>query len=110
MIEMTEVNPHPTETYSVGVDDHCLVVSSGDADAPKVWLSGSMLKWLGSQGSDRLRQEYAAAEDGADTSVSALRLETIALIRKVFNRVEHREPVPSCVVEMVTTLFPYCTL
>jgi len=50
-IEMTVVNPHPTETYRVGLDDHRVVVSSGDEpDAPKVWLSKSMLKWLGTEG------------------------------------------------------------
>ena len=62
-IEMTEVKPHPTETYCVGLDDHCMVVSSGanpeptrptpgrkPSPTPKVWLSRSMLRWLGTEG------------------------------------------------------------
>ena len=36
-----------TETYRYTKDDGCLVVSSGDkTDAPKVWLSKSMCKWI----------------------------------------------------------------
>ena len=41
------VHPVPGETYRVGEDDQCFVVSSGDSErAPKVWLSLAMVQWL----------------------------------------------------------------
>ena len=37
-------------TYSVGVDDGCLVIAPGeDEDAPRVWISPAMAQWIGAQ-------------------------------------------------------------
>jgi hypothetical protein len=47
MIKMKVIHPHKDESYRVGYDDHCLVVSSGEKrEAPKVWISKSMAKWI----------------------------------------------------------------
>jgi hypothetical protein len=41
------VHPVESETYRVGEDDGCIVVSSGESDrAPQVWLSRAMVSWL----------------------------------------------------------------
>ena len=69
-IGMTEVKPHPTETYCVGLDDHCIVVSSGanpnptEKPSPRVWLSRSMLRWLGTEGLRRLHVAERASSEG----------------------------------------------
>ena len=54
-IEMVTVKPNETETYQVGYDDHCVVISSGSKPgAPKVWISKAMCRWLGTQGLSHL--------------------------------------------------------
>lgn len=46
-VEMQVIHPHKDETYRIGFDDKCLVVSSGsEEDSPKVWISESMLDWI----------------------------------------------------------------
>lgn len=42
------IHPHKTESYRVGYDDHCLVVSEGsnNKNDKKVYLSRSMIEWL----------------------------------------------------------------
>jgi hypothetical protein len=46
-VSMRPIHLYPDETYKIGVDDHCFVVSSGNnPKAPKVWVSGSMVRWL----------------------------------------------------------------
>ena len=54
-LQMKTINPHPNETYRICFDDGCLVISSGtNLDAPKVWLSKSMLLYI---------QEHKLADD-----------------------------------------------
>ena len=50
MIKLIKINPHPTETYYVGEDDGCLVVTTMEDGTNKVWLSPSMVKWINKNG------------------------------------------------------------
>jgi hypothetical protein len=50
MIELIKINPHPDETYYVGEDDGCLVVTTREDGANKVWLSLSMVRWISKNG------------------------------------------------------------
>ena len=56
-IPLQHVRPRKDESYFVGVDDHCFVLSSTHssssnrgvgygAQAHKIWISKSMVKWL----------------------------------------------------------------
>lgn len=46
-IKMRIIHPHKTETYRVGYDDSCLVLSSGgNKYNRKVWISKSMCHWI----------------------------------------------------------------
>ncbi len=57
-MKMKKVNPHPNETYQVGIDDGCLVVSSGSNPAsPKVHLSKSMLEWIAHKGISKYNKQ-----------------------------------------------------
>ena len=59
MIDLKKINPHPDETYYIGVDDHCLVVTTKDKEPRnKVWLSKSMIKWLGEFGEKYIENAY----------------------------------------------------
>jgi len=56
MLEQRLVQPNPDETYQVAVDDRCLVVSSGSKpDAPRVWLSRSMIRWIAENGEQEIQ-------------------------------------------------------
>ena len=48
MIETKIIHPHPNETYRVGYDDGCVIVSSGSEakNDKRIYLSKSMVKWL----------------------------------------------------------------
>lgn len=62
MNEMKIVHLEDGGAYQVRVDDGCLVVSSGTyADAPKVWLSAQMIKWISENGIDALWRARAEA-------------------------------------------------
>ena len=42
------IHPHPNETYRVGYDDGCVIVSSGSEakNDKRIYLSKSMVEWL----------------------------------------------------------------
>lgn len=49
-MDMVKINPHENEAYRYTIDDHCLVVASGETSENKVWLSRSMIKWISENG------------------------------------------------------------
>lgn len=50
------VHPHRDESYRVGADDHCLVVSSGEKEeSPQVHLSENMIDWIGRHGKSKIK-------------------------------------------------------
>ena len=64
-IEMREIKLYPQsyempnnfETYMVGVDDKCLVISSGKKNSPKIWLSKMMCEWIGLHGLEEINKK-----------------------------------------------------
>ena len=57
-IELKVVHPVASETYRIGFDDGCIVVSAGEQeDAPKVWLSPSMVVYLRYEAYTKLLKE-----------------------------------------------------
>jgi len=48
MIKTKIIHPIPTETYRIGYDDGCVVVSSGSNSKNDkfIYLSKSMIEWL----------------------------------------------------------------
>lgn len=51
------VYPHPDESYRVSVDDHCLLVRPAETGHRGMWLSKSMVQWVGKHGEYLIEQE-----------------------------------------------------
>lgn len=73
MLKMKEIHPHKTETYRIGFDDHCLVISSGSRkESPKVYLSKSMCQWIVANQEELFKNESVGSDYEEDWSKDEL--------------------------------------